>query len=197
MELAPFSSVDRSALRWLRTAESPAAFSLLAGDTPVATLTFARSRGSLASAVTSGGTWTLKRAGFLSPTIEVRREGETTPSARLLAHLRYHEIRLPGAPSYGLQHVSHLVPSWRVRDPRGAEVLHIEPVAERGSLRGGAVVVSGPADAPEMLLLTVLSWYFVVLVWFEDEMVETLAPFEGPDAPLAPEWPGGPRGKGP
>lgn len=195
MALAPFSSVDRTALRWLRTAEAPATFSLLSGETPVANLAFAHGRGSLATATTADAVFTLKRAGFLSPTIEVRRQGEPRAVARLLAHLRYHELRIAGAPSYVLQHVSHLVPGWRLRTGTGAEVLHIEPVAERSSLRGGAVVVSARADAPETLLLLLLSWYFVVLASFEDEMVEALAPFEGPDAPLRPGWAAAPEGK--
>ena len=58
-------------------------------------------------------------------------------------------------------------------------------VAERRSLQAGAVVVSAPAGGPATLLLVVLTWYFVVLSWFEDEAIEALAPFEGPDPPLS------------
>ncbi len=189
MPLSPFASVDRSALRWLRTTDRPAEFSLLAGDAPVATLAWKHRGGSLATATTAEKSWTLKRAGFLAPSIVVREEGTAAPVAHLQAHLRRHEIRLRGAPTYVLHHVSHLVPSWRVSSDRGEEVLHIEPVAEHGSLRGGAVMVSSRADAPETLLLVLLSWYFVVLAWFEDELVEALAPFEGPDAPVRLDWP--------
>ncbi len=186
MAFRPFSEVDRSALRWLRSATSPAAYTLLAGETPVASLTWARPGGSLARARTAERTWTLKRAGFLNPTVLVREEGGTEPIARLTAHLSSHEITLAGAPRYRLRHVSHLLPSWRLTTEGGEEVLHVEPVAEGRALGGGAVVVSSRQDAPETLFLVVLAWYFVALTWFEDEAIEALAPFEGPDAPVRP-----------
>ena len=183
----PLSSVDRSTLRWIRTRESPAAFSLRAGEGEgeVATLSWDRAGGSLATAVTAEQTWTLKRAGFLQPTILVRTPGTPAPVARLTAHLARHEISVGEDPPYRLRHISHLVPAWRLTTGRGEEVLHIEPVPERRSLQGGAVVVSPTAPVPSTLLLVVLSWYFVVLSWFEDEAIEALAPYEGPDPPLA------------
>jgi len=185
MALVPFGSVDPSELRWIRTAESPAAFSLQAADAEVATLTWNQPGGSLATARTAETTWTLKRAGFLQPSIVVREAGAAEPVARLTAHLARHEISVRGAPAYRLRHVSHLVPSWRLTTDRGEELLHIEPVPERRTLEAGAVVVSPVPGSPPTLLLVVLSWYFVVLTWFEDEAIEALAAFEGPDPPIA------------
>ncbi len=184
MALAPFSSVDPSALAWTRTQESPATFSLHAGDAEIAVLTWAHAHGSLASARTAGASWTLKRAGFLQPTVLVREPDRAGPIARLSAHVAHHEINLGQGPGYRLRRARYLVPAWRLTTDGGQELLHIEPVREGRALRGGAVVVSGKAG-PETLLLVVLSWYFVVLSWFEDEAVETLAPFEGPDPPVA------------
>lgn len=189
MALAPFSSVDRTALRWLRTDEKPTAFSLLSGDAPVATLAWNRQGGTLATCTTAEGSWTFKRAGFLAPMITARVPKEPRPVARLLAHLRSHDVQIRGAPPYRLQRVSHILPAWRVVSEDDKEVLHIEPVAEHSSLRGGAVVVSSRSDAAETLLLIALSWYFIVLAWFEDQLVEALVPFEGPDAPRRLEWP--------
>jgi hypothetical protein len=183
--LVPFSSVDPSAMQWLRTADSPVTFSLRSGEKEVATLTWAHPGGSLATARTAETSWTLKRAGFLQPSILVREDEQTTPIARLSAHLARHEINVGDGPAYRLRHVSHLVPSWRLTTSRGEEVLHIEPVPEHRSLRGGAVVVSPEAGKAPTLLLIVLTWYFVVLTWFEDEAIEALAPFEGPDPPIS------------
>ena len=185
MALVELGSVDATTLRWLRTQEHPAAYSLRAGESEVATLTWARPGGSLATARTAGASWTLKRAGFLQPTILVRQEGAAEPVARLSAHLTRHEIAIGQEPAYRLRHVSHLVPAWRLTTARGEEVLHVEPVAERRSLAAGAVVVPPSAVGPSTLLLVVLTWYFIVLSWFEDEAIEALAPFEGPDPPLA------------
>ena len=184
MDLVPIESVDPSALRWLRTQESPAAFSLRAGDRELASLRWARPGGSLATAATAGAIWTLKRAGFLQPTILVRQNGVAEPVARLSAHLTRHEISVGGSPAYRLRHLTHLLPSWRLTDAAGREVLHIEPVPEKRAIEAGAVVVAPDAWGPAVLLLAVLAWYFVVLSWFEDEAIEALAPYEGPDAPL-------------
>jgi hypothetical protein len=182
--LVPFSSVDSSALRWIRTQPSPAGYSLRAGEQEVATLSFERSGGSRATARTAEATWTLKRAGFLQPTILVRQDGRPEPVARLSAHLTRHEIVVGRGPGYRLRHVSHLVPAWRLTTDRGEELLHIEPVPEGRALEAGAVIVSEAARAGPTLLLAVVSWYFIVLSWFEDEAIEALAPYEWPDPPL-------------
>ncbi len=179
MELVAFSGVDRSALRWLRTSEEPAGYQLLSGDLPVATLAWQRRAGSLATGTYREGSWTFKRTGFLSPSIEVRATGSDRPIARLVAHLRHHAIRIGSGAPFTLVHASRLLPSWRVLRPDGTELLHIEPIAERGSLRGGAVVVTGTDPGAETLLLASLAWYFVVLVWIEDELVEAFTSLEG------------------
>jgi len=168
----------------MRTREQPAAYVLRAGESDIAALTWERLGGSLATATTAGPVWTLKRAGFLQPTVLVREAGHTEPVARLAAHLSRHEIVVGTGPAYRLRHVSHLVPSWRLTTARGEEVLHIEPVPEHRALEAGAVVVSSRTAGDATLLLIVLTWYFVVLGWFEDEAIEALAPFEGPDPPL-------------
>ena len=180
MALTPFSSVDRSTLRWLRTAESPVEFSLFSGESSIATLRWRQRGGSLAAAETSDGAWTLKRGGFLNPHVTVRTEGSETVRARLTAHLNHHELALENGRVYRFRRAGMLVPAWKVTTPQGTEVLHIEPVRQGRKLEAGAVLAAPTAlDLPELLLLVVLSWYFIVLAWFEDE---ALTPFEGPDA---------------
>jgi hypothetical protein len=182
MALVPFSSVDRSALRWLRDRAHPDAFSLLSGDATAATIEWVTRGASLATARTTSGDWTLKRGGFLNPHVTVR-SGEVV-IARLSVHLNYHQIEVLGGRSYRFHRAGVLVPAWQVTGRDGKEVLHVEPAREGRHLTAGAVVVSSEAmNLPELLLLVVLSWYFIVLAWFEDEAVDSLAPFEGPDAP--------------
>ena len=183
MPLQPFSAVDRTNLRWLRTGEHPAAFSLLSGDTTVATLTWESGDRSLATLRTASEEWTLKRGGFLNPHITVRVQADVR--ARLSVHMNYHQIDVAGGRSYRFHRAGLLVPAWKVTSRAGQEVLHVEPAREGRRLSAGAVVVPPDAtDLPDLMLLTVLSWYFIVLAWFEDETVEALAPFEGPDAPV-------------
>jgi hypothetical protein len=181
MDWKPFDSVDATSLRWLRRGESPLEFDLLAGDREVATMTWKGGSTSLATARTALGAWTLKRSGFLNPSITVRPEGGASNLARLSVHWNFHRIEVTGGSSYRFHRAGLLLPAWQVTTEDGREILHIEPVREGRKLVGGAVI--SPATAPrlpEFPLLVVLSWYFIVLAWFEDE---ALVPFEGPDTP--------------
>jgi len=52
-------------------------------------------------------------------------------------------------------------------------------------MAAGAVVVTPGTAGEATLLLVVLTWYFVVLSWFEDEAIEALTPLEGAYPPVA------------
>jgi hypothetical protein len=183
MAISPLSAVDRSTLRWLRERERPDAFSLRAGEATVATLEWTQHGNSLATLRSADGEWTLKRGGFLNPHVMLR--SATGVVARLTVHLNHHQIDVQGGRSYRLHRAGMLIPAWKVSSPNGTELLHVEPAREGRHLSAGAVLVSPAAgDLPDLLLLVALSWYFIVLAWFEDEALETLAPL-GPDAPAA------------
>jgi len=179
MALSSFASVDHSTLRWLRSRESPVEFTLSAGDSSVARLRWSQPGGSLATAETDQGLWTLKRGGFLNPHITVRKSGAGENLARLTVHLSYHAVELAQGTSYRFHRAGLLVPAWKITTDAGREVLHIEPVREGRKLAGGAVISAPTAlQLPELLLLSVIGWYFIVLAWFEDE---ALVPLEGAD----------------
>jgi hypothetical protein len=191
--LTPFASVDRSALRWLRTNERPMRFVLKAGDASIVELNWSASAGSLATADSAATSWSLKRGGFLSPHVSVRVAGNPATIARVSAHLNHHQIDLAGGASYRLHRAGFLVPAWTVSRSNGEELLHIEPVREGRKLEGGAALASPAGVAsPDLLLLAVASWYFIVLAWFEDEAI---VPLEGRDEPSgpAPDVSGGSR----
>jgi hypothetical protein len=181
MELAAFGSVDATSLRWLRRGATPLEFDLLAGDVPLATLTWKAGPGALTTARTASATWTLKRIGFLNPTVTVRAEGATANLARLSVHWNFHRVELTGGATYRFHRAGLLLPAWQVTSEDGREMLHIEPVREERLLVGGAVISPEEASKrPEFPLLAVATWFFIVLAWFEDE---ALIPFEGPAAP--------------
>jgi len=182
--LAPIASVDRAALRWLKGDGTPTHYTLSAGETPVAELRWERPGGSRASVETAEGAWVLERVGHLFPHLTVRTRPGTPPVARLSLRFGHHEIEIGGGGVYRLSRAGALVPAWRLLDAADREVAHIEPVPDGRRLAGGAVLTSGSTPARELLLLVVLSWYLIALDWFEDEVMETLAPFEGPDAPM-------------
>ncbi len=153
------------------------AFDLASGDARVATLRWARHGGSLATAELSTGSWTLKRGGFLNPRVTVRAAGADADVARLSAHVSSHRIEVRGGRTYHFRRAGLLVPAWKVSTESGDEILHIEPVREGRKLEGGAVLASPTGVAtPDLLLLAIVSWYFIVLAWFEDE---ALVPLEG------------------
>jgi hypothetical protein len=180
--LVPIDSVDRSALRWLRTGSTPPEFTLLSGESAVAIVRWVRHGGARATAETAEGRWTLGRSGFLVPHLTVRREGSDAAIARLTNRLGHHDIEIGGGGSYRLKRAGLLLPAWTIRNSAGAERVHLEAVAETRKLEAGAVVTTDPLPPRELLLLCVLSWYLIVLLWIEDETVEALVPFEGPDA---------------
>ncbi len=169
-DLAPFSAVDVSALRWMRTAKEPPEFMLLAGDRPLAHLRWTRPGGSLAAAETSAASWSLKRGGFLTPHVTIRDASGRADVGRLEVHLRQGTFDLVGGRSFRLRRAGLLVPAWQVTDASGALLAHIEPVREKARLEGGSVEVE-PAGRtlPDLPLLLVVGWYFIVLAWFEDE----------------------------
>ena len=168
LRMKSFDSVDRSAFRWLRDPGSPRAFQLLAGDDAVARLAWSGPRGSLATAETAGPALTVKRDGFLSPHVLVR-----DPEGAILARLDLHfsASRLSVGPRrYLLRRRGFLVPAWQVESSEGLPLLHLETVAERGNLEGGVVDVQPPAQGnPDLPLLLLVSWYFIVQAWFEED----------------------------
>ena len=185
MDLAPFASVDRSSLGWRRTSERPLGFTLVSGDRPVAVLRWPSAGTGGVEVETADGRWTLARKGFLAPRVTLKAAGSATPLAQLAGHLHRHLVTTADGATYWLQRAGMLIPAWTLSEGTGGEVAHVEPVPEGRRLSAGAVVVAKGRDGTANLLaLLVLAWYFVTLVWFEDETVEALAPFEGPDAPV-------------
>jgi hypothetical protein len=192
--LVPLGSVDVSSLRWLRTLNSPAGFTLYSGDRPVAEVTWASANGSRALATTAEGRWTLKRAGFLLPHLTLRVEGAPNDAARITLHAdiradlartevtagrigdNYHRVDFVAGPQFRFSRTGVQTPAWRVRTDAGVEVAHIEPLREGRTLTSAAVIVTPEGSGhPELLAVLVFTWYFIVLAWFEDEI---LAPLE-------------------
>lgn len=171
-ELAPFSSVDLTATRWVRDPGARHQFTLLSGETALAQLAFAGAVGSLAHAATSKGRWTLKRGGFLHPHITVRTDsGEDL--ARFEVHLHGGTWSAPGTPTYTFRRSGLMVPAWQYFGPDGRPVIHFEPVIERGRIAGGLVQVDPAVSmGDEVPLLIIAGWYYIVLAAFEDEALQ-------------------------
>jgi hypothetical protein len=180
--LVPLANVDPSGMRWLRSAEDATLFTLLAGEDAVATVQWEKGNGAHANAAAAGATWTVRRVGLLTTQLTLRAGGASTDLAKMTLHVgvhrgeNYHLVKFVDGATYRLHRAGVQTPAWTVTTEAGAEWIHIEPVRDGRRLVSGAVVVDGAArTSPDLLALLVLSWFFIVLVWFEDE---SLLPFE-------------------
>jgi hypothetical protein len=174
--LVPMASVDLTALRWLRSSAEPAEFTLSAGDHSVAVLRWAKGGGSMASAETTDRRWTFQRVGFLTTHLTLRADGSTVDAARIRIHVGlhkdeyYHQIEFTGGAKYRFHRTGVQVPAWQVTSETATELVHIEPVREERKLLGAAVLVSPEGRAsPDLAALLAFTWYFIALVWYEDE----------------------------
>jgi hypothetical protein len=182
--LVPFSSVDRSALRWLRSQEEPVEFTLSAGDRPVATLRSPKQAHAPSVAETVGQTWYLEKRGFLNPHLTLHDREGGPPLARVSVHLNYHRIEVTGGANYRFHRAGLLVPAWQITSDDGTELAHLEPARETRRLEGGAVLVTPRGVASkDLLALLLLSWFFIVTAWFEDE---AMMPLEDANFPPGP-----------
>ncbi len=185
MPFVTFESVDRAALRWLKTGGAVREYTLLAGDSAVASVRWSAGRSATATVATADGNFVLERAGLLVPHLTIRRSESEPPLARLVNRLGHHEVELGQGESFRVRRAGLLVPAWTVSGPDGKERLHIEPVADGRQLGGGAVLVRDAKAPRELLLLVLLAWYLIVLLWIEDEALEALTWFEGMGGPPA------------
>jgi len=167
--LAPFASVDPTAMRWIRPAADQHVYELRAGDVLLARLAWDGRAGSLAHASLAGGDCTVKRGGFLQPHVTFR-DASGRDQARLTMHLAHGTIVLAGGRTFLFRRAGLLVPAWQISEPSGRLLVHIEPVADRARLQGGIVQVE-PNFVSDVALpwIVVMGWYFIHLAWFEDE----------------------------
>jgi len=165
------ADADLDALRWSRSGETHS-YELTSGSDVVATLHWSKSMGTLATAEGEGVRWTLKRSGFLAPVVTVRDATSGKDLAMLHVHLNNSLLQLPGGVSYRWSRTGFWIPAWEFQDVMGAELVNFEPVREETRLQGGLVEVARPArTSPDLFLLLVLGWYFIVQSWIEDEAV--------------------------
>ena len=165
------SDADTDNLRWTRTGE-PHTYQLQSGEDVVASLHWERPVETHATAQAEGVHWALRRRGFLSPSVAVQDADAGKEVALLHIHLNSSLLQIAGGATYRWSRTGFWVPAWEFQDPAGQELIDIEPVREGSRLDGGLVEVSpkGKTD-PNLLLLLVLGWYFIVQAWIEDEAV--------------------------
>lgn len=169
--MQPLSSAEMEGLRWTKGPEAHS-YRLESGKDPLATLRWEKPVETVAVAEAAGVKWTLRRHGFLRPIVAVNEAETGRPVAELHVHLNNSLVQLPSGALYRWTRTGFWVPAWEFQTTTGRELVDFEPVREEARLAGGLVSVSaeGRGD-PNLLLLLVLGWYFIVQAWTEDEAV--------------------------
>jgi hypothetical protein len=187
------SDADLDALRWTRTGE-PHSYALNSGTDTIATLHWERALETHATAEAEGTQWTLKRRGFVAPVVSVSDAGTGKDVALLHIHLNQSLLQVTGGTSYRWVRTGFWIPAWEFQDTGGKELVDFEPVRQETRLEGGLVEVSaeGRPD-PNLLLLLVLGWYFIVQSWIEDDAVtasrKVMDAFSGQEEGEVPPYP--------
>jgi hypothetical protein len=165
------SAADMDGLRWTRTGETHS-YELKSGGDLMATLHWEKPAETIATAEGLGVKWTFRRSGFMAPLVNVQDSESGKELAILHIHLRSSLLHLPGGATYRWVRTGFWIPAWEFQNAAGTELVDFEPVREEARLQGGLVGVSpeGRTD-PNLLLLLVLGWYFIVQSWVEDEAV--------------------------
>jgi hypothetical protein len=165
------SDANMDGLRWTRSGE-PHSYQLKSGSDPVASLHWEKPVETVATAEAEGAQWSLKHSGFLAPTVTVRDRTVEKDLAVLHVHLNNSVLQVAGGRTYRWIRTGFWIPAWEFQEVGGKELVDFEPVREEARLEGGLVGVSpaGRAD-PNLLLMLVVGWYFIVQSWIEDDAV--------------------------
>lgn len=169
--MQPLSATEMEGLRWTKGPEAHS-YHLSSGKDPIATLRWERPVESLAAAEAAGVKWTLRRHGFVRPIVAVHDADSGKPVAELHVHVSQSLVQLSSGTVYRWARTGFWIPAWEFQTAEGKELASFEPVREEARLAGGLVSVAaeGRSD-PNLLLLLVLGWYFIVQAWTEDEAV--------------------------
>ena len=149
-------------LGWSQPSLLKRQYELRAGDEVIATLR-QKGFGSLALAETAGGSWTLKRSGFLRPKVSVRSESETEMAVFKPAWCGTGTLRLADGACYHWQNTSFWRSAWAFADEAGNPLVHFKPEAALWKRSAEMKVEAGARALPDLSLLAVLGWYLMIL----------------------------------
>ena len=157
-------------LEWVNTGKDDQ-FQLNAGDRTIATLEWERGTETVARIKSNRGVWTIRRRGFLAPAVAVRDDATERELALLRVRWRESIVQVTDGPTFRWVDSGFWTPKWKFTDTAGTELIKFEPRQGHGrSLERGLVLCApGVRAGPELLILLALGWYFVVLVWAEQE----------------------------
>jgi hypothetical protein len=169
------NSATDSQWKWQQSEAFQRFHQMTVNNSEAATLRFEKNwGGSLATAVSAHGCWTLKRCGFLSPRISVREQGSETDLAIFSPKWTGGgTLEFTSGRRYALKSLSFWGGDWAFEDEHGTPVLTLH--GPHGLLKNsGEITVNRPAADPAALpILAVLIWYLRLLM--NEEAASTAA----------------------
>jgi hypothetical protein len=131
----------------------------------VATLTWAKSRGSLATGESAEGDWTLKRLGFLRPRVTVREAGSDTDLAVLSMNwVGEGAVVFSDGETFQFERSGFWHPQWSMSDSRGGRLLLLKPDVGWKKKKADVQIEDAPTPSKRISLLAILGWYVLILI---------------------------------
>jgi hypothetical protein len=158
-------------MKWIQINAAERTYELRAGNDTVATLRWQKAGGSLALGESADGKWSFKRTGFFDPKVTVRAAKTESDIAVFTPDwfAGRGTLELAGGAEYRWVTTSFWRSQMAFCNKAGQPLVHYKP--EWPELLAAAKVEIAPAGAAvsELSLLTVLGWYFMLLM-AEDTM---------------------------
>ena len=159
-------SLDDTGLKSLKWEQSGKLASRLVTDgQTVATLTWVKSWGSLAKGESADGEWTLKRLGFLRPRVAVRENGSDFDLAVLSINWAGEgAVVFSDGETFQFKRSGFWHPDWSMFDSGGRRLLLLKPDTGWKEKKADVEIENATILSKRILLLTVLSWYVILLI---------------------------------
>lgn len=164
-----FASRKRSGsapqLRWFHPQPTERYHELQGPEGKLASIRWAKERGTLATAQWGSQTWTFKRFGFLHPKVTIRQPHSEANIGRFDPDASGGGVlRLAGGLEYRLV-ANFWRGEWRWTDPAGNDLVEFKrdfSVAEKNE--GHITWLADGVDAERYHLVTLLGWYIVIML---------------------------------
>jgi hypothetical protein len=138
---------------------------LVADGNIVATLTWAKSWGSLATGESADGTWTLKRLGFLRPRVTVREPGSESDLAVLSINwMGEGAVAFSYGETFHFKRSGFWHPEWSMSDSSGGRLFSLKPDAGWRKWKADVEIEGGNVLSKRTTLLVILGWYVIILI---------------------------------
>jgi hypothetical protein len=155
--------VKSKTLKWEQSGKL--ASRLLDDGAVAATLTWARSWGSLATGKSGDSEWTFKRLGFLRPRVTIRETGSDSNLAVLSINWTGEgAVVFSDGETFQFKRSGFWHPEWAMLDPRGVGVFLLRPDSGWRERKADVEIRGAPAPSKRTLLLAILGWYVIILI---------------------------------